>query len=257
MKQKVIAVINQKGGVGKTTSTYNIGAAIADNGYNVLLIDLDPQGNLSDYLGYAYDDNKPMIDTLMNMAVTNRQVVSDVVRHCDSANVDYIPADINLSIAERFLMQAVSRETVLRRLLQNDIFAQYDYILIDCLPSLGLLAMNAITAATDLLIPVQSQKFALDGVDLLLSVVDEIRGPLNPDLNILGILPTMVDRTNMSYNVVEALKQKYGDKVLNAYVSKSVLAADSAYEHEPISAKSKLGIQYKDIADELINRMRG
>lgn len=256
MKQRIIAVINQKGGVGKTTSTLNIGAALADKNYKTLLIDLDPQGNLSNYLDCDFDDKRPRVDVLLNAVITNQIIPDNIIRTSSIKNLDYIPADINLSFAERFLQQAVCRETVLKRALNNSMFADYDYIIIDCLPSLGLLAMNAVAAATDLFIPVQAHKFALDGMNTLLSVVNEIRAPLNPTLNIIGILPTMVDNTNMSASVVDALVNRYNGTVFNTHISRSITAANSTYEHTPISSRLKLGAQYVAVAEEIIERTK-
>ena len=198
----VIALCNQKGGVGKTTSAVNIGSALQIMGKKVLLIDLDPQANLSSYLGFENDD-KPTITHLMMSAVTGQKVdVSDTIRHNEMNKLDFIPSDIMLSNAEVILIQAISREQVLSRILRNPIFQNYDYILIDCLPSLGVLLTNALAAANGLIIPVQVQKFALDGLQSLTDIFEKIKTTINEDLELIGVLPTMVDSTNMSIEEV-------------------------------------------------------
>lgn len=160
MTRKIIAIANQKGGVGKTTTVVNIAAGLAEQGKKVLCIDLDPQGNLSDYLGYDFTGSKTMVDVLKGQAK-----ISECIVTAKSESIDYIPADISLATADMFLAQTMCREQILRKaLLSDEKTAEYDYILIDCLPSLGILVTNALAAADGVIIPVQVQKFALNGI---------------------------------------------------------------------------------------------
>lgn len=249
---KIIAIANQKGGVGKTTTAVNLGCALSLKGYKVLLIDLDPQGNLSSYLGYEYSPEQTTITDLMMSVVRHTDLdVHKAICTSSTNNVDYIPADINLSSAELFLAQALSRETVIKRILKKEKL-EYDLIIIDCLPSLGILLMNALTAADELIIPVQAQKFALDGINLLLDVAEQIQQTINPALNICGVVPTMTDNTNMSKAVCDQLTQQFGGKMLTP-ISRSVAATNSTYTGKAlVMSKNKLGDEYKRLADDVV-----
>ena len=179
----IIAISNQKGGVGKSTSAFNLGACLAlKQGKRVLLADIDPQANLSEYLGYE-PDGLPTMTQLVMTACTGGQLTPDIVRtairHCESADVDYIPADINLANSETLMSTALSRETILRRILSEDNVKGYDFVIIDCLPSLSTLLINALTAADKVLIPVQTQKFSLDGLQALDNLYQQIKGAIN------------------------------------------------------------------------------
>lgn len=252
MKNTIIAIANQKGGVGKTTTAVNLGSALSLKNYKVLLIDLDPQGNLSSYLGYEYSPKQTTITDLMMSVVRHTDFdVHKAICTSSTNNVDYIPADINLSSAELFLAQALSRETVLKRILKKEEL-QYDYIIIDCLPSLGILMINALTAADQLIIPVQAQKFALDGINLLIDVAEQIQQTINPQLNMCGVVPTMIDNTNMSKAVCDQLTKQFGEKKLTP-ISRSVTATYSAYsEAALVLTKNKLGDEYKKLADDVV-----
>lgn len=252
MNTKIIAIANQKGGVGKTTTTVNLGSALRLMGKNVLLVDLDPQANMSNYLGFE-NDGKPTVSDLMMSFVVGQDVNTvDSIRHNEDNDIDFVPADINLANADYYLLQAVAREKVLKRILSNECFRGYDYIIIDCLPSLGVLLTNALTAADKLIIPVQAQKFALDGLTMLMNIYEQIKDAVNDKLELLGVLATMVDNTNMSKSVVEKLSERYGDKLFLTRISKSVEAANSSERMKALTfGKSKLGEEYKQLGTEV------
>lgn len=254
MSKKIIAIANQKGGVGKTTTTVNLGTALALNGKRVCLIDLDPQANMSVYLGYE-DNGSSNINDMMIATVQGGTISVESILHSEKNNVDYVPSDINLSSADFYLSQALARESVLKRVLSADCFAEYDYILIDCLPSLGILLMNALTAADGVVIPVQTQKFALNGLQGLTEVINQIKGTVNPKLEIIGILPTMLDNTVMTRDTINALTEKYSKDLMKSRISRSVEAAYSAQKCKSLCLdNSKLGEEYKALADEVLKK---
>lgn len=259
MDTNIISCSSQKGGCGKSTSAFNLGAALALNhGKKVLLIDLDPQANLSEYLKYE-SDGKPTLTQLVMMICTGNkltpEIISAAIRHNDTAGVDYIPSDINLASIEALMSTALSRETILRRMLAEDNIRGYDFVIIDCLPSLGTLLINALTAANKLLIPVQTQKFSLDGLQALNALYEQVRTAINPKLAMLGILPTMVDRTSISKKALAELHNKYGDWLFNTQISKSVEAAKSSESGTPLCMTShKLGNEYEKLATEVLSR---
>lgn len=254
----IISVSNQKGGVGKSTTAYNLGACLSLKcGKKVLLVDIDPQANLSDYLGYEPNGQPTITQLIMTACMGNitADSVRSAIRHCEVANVDYIPSDINLASTEAMMVSAISRETILRRILSEDVIKDYDFVIIDCLPSLSSLLINALAVADKVLIPVQTQKFSMDGLQALENLYTQIKSTINPNSEILGILPTMTDRTNTSKNAVETLAEKYDTLVFNTHISKLNEAIRSCENRIPLCiGKSRLGIQYENLAEEVLER---
>ncbi len=212
---------------------------------------------MSAYLGYE-DNGSPNINDMMMTAVRGGSVAGYSILHNEKNNVDYVPSDINLSSADFYLSQALARESVLKRILSADCFAEYDYIIIDCLPSLGVLLMNALTAADGVVIPVQTQKFALNGLQGLTDVIEQIKGTVNPALEIIGILPTMLDGTNMTRDTMETLTEQYSKNLMKTRISRSVEAAYSAQKCSSLCLNNtKLGEEYKALATEVLMRYGG
>ena len=253
---KIISIANQKGGVGKTTTALNLAAALKQKGNKVLLVDFDPQANLSEYLGFRYDKNKPTISTLMSNLVSGNQMDPAHSIYRSAEGLHYIASDIQLSSAEIFLINAMSRETVLKRILRVEDLEKYDYIIIDCLPSLGILMVNALAASDYVIAPVQAQKFALDGISLFLNAFKMVKANLNPELKLAGILLTMYDNTNMAKAVRETLNEQFQDLLFKTTISRSVEATNSTYEQKSLvsSKNSKLGKQYMEFTEEFLER---
>jgi chromosome partitioning protein len=229
---RVIAMCNQKGGVGKTTTTINLGASLAELGRKVLLVDFDPQGSLSVGLGL----NPHTIErTVYNLLMQRDVALTDVVVPTHLAGVDLLPSNIDLSAAEVQLVHEVAREQTLQRVLQDAINV-YDVILIDCQPSLGLLTVNALTAADGVIVPLECEYFALRGVALLKNTIDKVRERLNPRLKIDGVLGTMFDgRTLHGREVMERLVDAWGDDVFHTVIRRTVKFSDSTVAGEPIT----------------------
>lgn len=260
---KIIAIANQKGGVGKTTTAVNLGTALELAGNKVLLVDLDPQANMSSYLGYENDDNATMSDLIMTaannftMGAIKRAMptMEECIRYNDINKVHYIPADIGLAYADACMMQAATRESVLKYILSDKAIQEYDYVIIDCLPSLGILLINALAASDGVIIPVQTQKFALDGLDMLSEIYDQVKATINPEIDVIGVLATMADNTNISRSVIDRLSERYGDKMFNTCIHKSVEAANSSERMKSLCLnKTKLGEEYKALATEICIR---
>jgi len=251
---RIIAMCNQKGGVGKTTSTINLGAALAEYGRKVLLVDFDPQGALSVGLGI----NPHELDKTIYNALMERHVdVKSVVRPSGFERLDLLPANIDLSAAEVQLVGEVAREQVLGRVLRP-LVEDYDAILIDCQPSLGLLTVNALTASHGVVIPLECEFFALRGVALLVETIEKVKDRLNPGLEIDGILATMYDpRTLHSREVVARVVEAFGDQVFHTVIGRTVKFPDASVAAEPITtyASSHAGAYaYRLLARELIAR---
>jgi len=251
---RIIAMCNQKGGVGKTTSTINLGAALAECGRKVLLVDFDPQGALSVGLGVPTYELEV---TIYNLLVERGHDVRDVVQHTSMENLDIIPANIDLSAAEVQLVGEVAREMVLARVLRP-IEDDYDVILIDCQPSLGLLTVNALTASHGVIIPLECEFFAMRGVALLVETIEKICDRLNPRLQVDGILATMYDsRTLHSREVVRSVVDHFGDQVFHTVISRTVKFPDSSLAAEPITTYASThsaAEAYRQMARELIAR---
>jgi chromosome partitioning protein len=251
---RIISMVNQKGGVGKTTSTVSLGAALAGYGRRVLLVDFDPQGALSVALGYNPNEMEVTVYSLL----TDPQChVGDVLVTTDVPGMDLLPSNIDLSAAEIQLVSEVGREYALQRALAA-IVPDYDVILIDCQPSLGLLTVNALTASTDVIIPMETEYFALRGVALLKDTIDKVMGRLNPNLRILGVLATMYDpRTLHSREVLETVQKAFGDQVFTTVINRTIKFPDAAVAGEPITtfASSSSGAEaYRRLAREVLAR---
>ncbi|RTK94453.1 ParA family protein [Candidatus Saccharibacteria bacterium] len=249
---RIIAVLNQKGGVGKTTSTINIGAYLAKRGKKVLLVDLDPQGNATSGVGIDKQTlDSTVYDTLFGNA-KSEQIIKDTA----VAGLHILPANAQLAAAEVDLAGELQREYKLRNAIAH---LEYDYILIDCPPSLGLLSINAMSAANYILVPVQAEYYALEGLGQLLDVMQRVRQGLNPQLELLGIVVTMHDsRTSLSDQVVDELKKHFKDKLMKTIVPRNVRLAEapsfgkSIMEHDKWSKGAR---SYKSLAKEVEDRV--
>lgn len=251
---RIIAMCNQKGGVGKTTTTINLAASLAEYGRRVLIVDFDPQGAASAGLGVAAQDLEL---TIYNLLLSSKLDTRTAIVNTQVSGLDIIPANIDLSAAEVQLVNEVAREQALTRVLRP-ILDDYDVIFVDCQPSLGLLTVNALTAAHGVMIPLEAEYFALRGVALLVDTIDMVSERLNPRLKIDGILATMVDtRTLHSREVLERLHQAFGDKVYKTQIRRTVKFPDAQVATEPITtyAPQHMGAEaYRQLAREVISR---
>src|ERR1041384_6513635 len=250
---RIIALCNQKGGVGKTTTTINLGASFAEFGRKVLAIDFDPQGALSAGLGVPTHDVPTIYDLLLGTVKDPREAIIQP----SVPGLDVSPANIDLSAAEVHLVNEVARETILARVLRK-VSDQYDVILIDCQPSLGLLTVNALTAAHGVLIPLECEFFALRGVALLIETIEKVRDRLNPAIELDGILATMYDpRTLHSREVLERVVEAFGDDVLETVIGRTVKFPDASVAGAPITSfapEHSAAEAYRQLARELIAR---
>jgi chromosome partitioning protein len=249
---RIIAMANQKGGVGKTTSTINLGAALAEYDRRVLVVDFDPQGALSVGLGV----NPHNMDlSIYNLLMDTDVNINDILIKTDVAGLHLLPANIDLSAAEIQLVNEVAREMALARVLRP-VLREYDYILIDCQPSLGLLAINALTVAHGVMIPLECEFFSLRGVALLLDTIDKVRERLNFDLELEGILATMYDsRTTHCRQVLQRVVEAFGDKVYQTVITKTVKFPESTVAGAPITTldpASSGARNYRQLAREVI-----
>ncbi|MBO5137000.1 MAG: ParA family protein [Spirochaetaceae bacterium] len=248
---RVLVFVNQKGGVGKTTSVINLGAFVAEAGKKVLLVDFDSQGNMSSGIGIEKD--KPTIYELMAEQTT----VEKAVRHSCIKNLDVIPASIDLAGVSIELANQDDRDFYLKNALEP-LIPKYDYIMIDCPPSLGILTLNGLTAADAVLIPMQCEYFALEGITLLLQTVKKVQKSINPRLRIGGIFFTMYDsRTRLAQDVVSQVKSYFGDTVFSTIIPRNVRLSEAPShglpicKYDPTCAGAK---SYKNLAEEVISR---
>ena len=251
---RVISMCNQKGGVGKTTTTINLGAALAELGRKVLIVDFDPQGAASAGLGINAHE---LYSTIYDLLVASRPDIRTVIHETTVEGLDIVPANIDLSAAEVQLVNEVAREQALKRVLRP-VLDEYDVILVDCQPSLGLLTINALTASHGVIIPLETEFFALRGVALLVETVERVKDRLNATLEIDGILATMVDsRTLHSREVLERLEQAFGEQLFDTRIRRTIKFPDASVANEPITryAPSHPGADaYRRLAREVIAR---
>ena len=262
MNCQVIAVANQKGGVGKTTTTFNLGVALAHSGRRVLLIDADPQGDLTTYMGWHNADNIPItLSTLMGRTMNDMDVnPTEAVLHHDEG-VDLIPTNLELASMEVSLVNAMSREYTLRNSI-SELKDKYDFILIDCMPSLGMITINALASADKVIIPVQSEFLAAKGMSHLMNTILKVKKQINPKLDIAGILLTIVDgRRNLSKEISDELRETYGKvfKLYDTQIPRAVKAAESSRMGESIISydkDSKVAQSYIELAKEVLKDER-
>lgn len=253
---QIIAVLNQKGGVGKSTTAINVAAYLARSGRSILLCDIDPQGNTTSGLGLDKQKlNATLYDVLFNRAAAN-----DVIRKVTSHKLSVLPANNQLAGAEVEMVNLPGREFLLKNVVAN-LPQSPDYILIDCPPSLGLLSVNALAAADHVVIPVQAEYYALEGISQLLGIIQQVKGALNPSLNVLGVILTMYDgRNSLSDQVKRELEQYFGEKMFKTVIPRNVKLAEAPsfgktiVEHDKWSKGARA---YKALSKEMEKRLNG
>lgn len=254
---KVIAIANQKGGVGKTTTTFNLGVALKNQGKKVLVVDADPQGDLTTYMGYNESELKTTLAQLMESVIYDSQLDTKQAILNNDEGIDLIPSDLDLSATEAMLVNAMSREVTLRTIL-NNVKKDYDYVLIDCMPSLGMLTINALSCSDKVVIPVQDHFLAAKGMGHLLKTVSRVKRTINPNLEVGGILLTLVNkRTNLSKETIQDLKETYGRaiKLYDTQIPLAVKTAESTSRGKSIfkyDKNGKVATAYEDFAKEVL-----
>lgn len=250
---RIIAVANQKGGVGKSTTAINLSACLAEKNKNVLIIDMDPQGNTTS--GYGIDKNaieNTLYELLLGEIRIDETIMKSVIE-----NLDLIPSNMNLSGAEIELIGVENKEFILKRAIEN-VKDNYDYIIIDCPPSLNMLTINALTAATSVLVPIQCEYYALEGLSQLIHTIDLVKQRLNNDLEIEGVVFTMYDaRTNLSLQVVENVKDNLNQNIYKTIIPRNVRLAEAPSYGQPINiydSRSSGAESYRLLAEEVINK---
>ena len=250
---KIISFINQKGGVGKTTTCVNVAAYLAEMGKKVLLIDMDPQGNASSSVGINKEDKHK---TIYNVVVNDEDITS-IILNTKFERLDVIPSDVDLAGAEIDLVEIPNREKVLRKAVAK-IKDNYDYICLDCPPSLGLITVNALTASNSVIIPIQCHYFALEGLSVLMYTLKLVKKHLNPEIDVEGVVLTMKDgRSNLDQSVADDINKYFKEKVYKTIIPRNVRLAEAPSYGQPISTydpKSTGGVAYKKLTEEFLER---
>ena len=252
---RIIAIANQKGGVGKTTTTVNLAAGLVSLAKRVLCLDFDPQCHLAKYLGHKFDDGLTITDYIFNRASYLPLPPTDGLVRRSNSGIDFIPSSLRLSRAETVLAQAMFREQVLRDILEVIVPEGYDYLLIDCNPSMGILLTNALVADR-VLIPVQTEEFSVDGLEDMMELIQMVKANINPHLGIVGLLPTLMTNTKDSRTVAAWLKQEFTGLVFDTGIGRYADAPRSVKAKKPIvGGKGKLAEQYMAATTELLRRL--
>ena len=257
LNANIIALSNQKGGTGKTTTCANLGIGLAQEGKRVLVVDNDPQASLTISLGWTQPDKLPVtLSTLMGRAIMDEPIRAEEAILHHSEGVDVLPASIELSGMEVSLVNAISRESVLRQVLE-ELSSRYDHMLIDCMPSLGMLTINALTAADSVIIPVQAQYLPAKGLEQLLRTITRVKRQLNPKLEVDGILLTMVDsRTTLAREINALIRKSYGGHVFTSEIPRSIKAAEISVENKSIydhDRSGKVAVAYENLTREVLS----